>query len=158
MEPDAANPVPRRLKLESVLHNDPDGRVASALCSTRPEASAPSRAIVILSKKPWSDADIRAIVEGSETELNEYHRNDKFSKYDGRPPAPINEVQPRPRPGARNPDPSQRTPAPPHPLPNPSPSATPAPPAQLFTPPTPLPSGLHHFHLPRQRHRHCKVL
>jgi len=92
MEPDAANPVPRRLKLESVLHNNPDGRVASALCSTRSEASAPSRAIVVLSKKPWSDADIRAIVEGSETELNEYHRNDKFSKYDARPPAPINEV------------------------------------------------------------------
>jgi len=81
--------MPRDMKLERVLKNDPDGKSVFALCST---ANGESKAIVILDKKPWSEADIRSVVEGADTKLTEFHRNDKFSKYHGRPPPPMNEV------------------------------------------------------------------
>ena len=82
-----SNRLPRSLKLESVLMNNPDDKTAKVLCS-----SGESKSIVILTKKPWSDADIKAIVEGADTELEQVHRNDKFSKYDGQPPPEMNKV------------------------------------------------------------------
>lgn len=72
---DVANPMPRSLKLESVLVNDPDGKAVFALCS-----KGESKSIVIFTKKPWSDADIKAIVEGADTELIEFHRNEASSR------------------------------------------------------------------------------
>jgi hypothetical protein len=84
---DVTNPMPRSLKLESVLMNDPDGKTVFALCS-----KGESKSIVILNKQPWIEADIKSIVEGADTELIELHRNDKFSKFHGRPPVAMNEV------------------------------------------------------------------
>jgi hypothetical protein len=152
MEPDAANVMPQNLKLEGILHNDADGRVACALCSTRAEASAPSKAIVVLSKKPWSDADVRAIVEGSKTELSEYHRNDKFSKYDGWPPATMNEVRSahhidrnpnttQPPPRSQPQRPSTEPPTPPRTTSNPNSNPSIQPRPQIHPTATPNPAS-----------------
>jgi len=85
---DMTNPVPRSLKMESVLRNDPDDKTAFVLCSNGGE----SQSIVIINKKPLSENDIKAIVEGADTELSEYQRNGQYSKYNGRPPPEMNEV------------------------------------------------------------------
>ena len=54
---------PRGLKLESVLMTDPDSKSVFALC-TEPDSS--SKAVVVLNKKPWTEAEVRGIVEANE--------------------------------------------------------------------------------------------
>tara|TARA_B110001452_G_scaffold128536_1_gene106806 strand:- start:200 stop:1114 length:915 start_codon:yes stop_codon:yes gene_type:complete len=81
---------PRGLKFDSVLMTDADSKSVFALC-TEPDSS--SKAVIVLNKKPWTEAEVRSIVEGDGTTvLSEFHRNDKFSKYNAQPPAAANEV------------------------------------------------------------------
>eukprot|EP00967_Tisochrysis_lutea_P133101 scaffold233065_cov36-Tisochrysis_lutea.AAC.3 len=92
MAEEASPPVPQGLELVRILSNDPEGKAAVVLCTAPRPGEPAADAIVMLAKKPWSDADVQSIVEGKGTQLSEFHRNDKFSKYHAQPPAPMNEV------------------------------------------------------------------
>ena len=81
--------VPSGLTVESMLMNDPDGKSTFVLCS---EPSSGEKAVVVLAKKAWTEAAARLVLETSDTTLNEFHRNDKFSKYTAQPPVDANEV------------------------------------------------------------------
>ena len=81
--------MPSGLTVESVLMNDPDGKSTFVLCS---EPSSGEKAVVVLAKKAWTEAAARRVLETSDTTLNEFHRNDKFSKYTAQPPVDANEV------------------------------------------------------------------
>mmetsp|Transcript_19937 Transcript_19937/g.45989 ORF Transcript_19937/g.45989 Transcript_19937/m.45989 type:complete len:309 (-) Transcript_19937:737-1663(-) len=82
-------PTPQRLKVDEVLMLDPDAKNAFVLC-THPATS--DKAIVCVNKQPWSEADLHVLLEEGDTELEEFHRNDKFSKYRARPPPRANEA------------------------------------------------------------------
>ena len=81
--------VPSNLAVEKVLLTDPDAKSTFVLCS---DPSSGEKAVVVLAKKPWTEAAAKTVLEGTATALNEFHRNDKFSKYTARPPADANEV------------------------------------------------------------------
>lgn len=85
----AAAPLPTGLTLLKVMTKDPDGKGAVALC-TQPGTG--EKAVVLLHRKAWTDADISSTIEGTATQLQEFHRNDKFSKYHAQPPSSANEV------------------------------------------------------------------
>ena len=82
------DPVPSGLSLDRIVSRDPDGKSCVALC-TQPASG--DKAIVVLQRRPWTDDDVRSTLEGASTHLDEFHRNDKFSKYHANPPAAANQ-------------------------------------------------------------------
>ena len=85
----SAPPTPSRLKVDEVLMNDPDGKSAFVL-ATHPATG--ERAVVLVNKTAWTEKDMRMLLEEEGTELAEFHRNDKFSKFRARPPPAANEA------------------------------------------------------------------
>lgn len=74
--------VPAGLSFERLLFNDTYAHRMSAVFARR-HAGAAERAVVVASKSPWTEAELRELVEGGQNELAEEHRNDKFSKHSG---------------------------------------------------------------------------
>lgn len=81
-------PLPSGLSLDRIMSRDPDGKSCVALC-TQPASG--EKAVVVLQRKPWADDDVRSTLEGISTHLEEFHRNDKFSKYHAQPPPAANQ-------------------------------------------------------------------
>lgn len=83
-----ASVCPAGLKFVRVLRHLPDSKSSFVLCE---EPSTKSAAIVTLARREWTDADVQLTLEG-ETAVDEWHRNDKFSKYNAQPPPKANDI------------------------------------------------------------------
>jgi m7GpppX diphosphatase len=77
----AREPLPSGLKFVRLLGAAPDARRMFILCDD-PLGSG-GQAVVAASKEPWTEAELRAVVEGDTNALACVHRNDKFSRHDG---------------------------------------------------------------------------
>lgn len=73
-------PVPAGLKFIKVLGADADAKRMFVLCED-PRSGA--QAVVAATKQPWTEDELRALVEARATPLACAHRNDKFSRHDG---------------------------------------------------------------------------
>lgn len=66
---------------ERTLGAAPEAQRMMLLCRD-PQGSG-EQAVVVATKQPWTEAELRAIVEAESNALVCEHRNDKFSKHDG---------------------------------------------------------------------------
>jgi hypothetical protein len=85
------DPIPRGLLLERILTSDADSKSSFVLCK---DPSSGKQAVVVLAKKAWTEDAVRAVLQPDPeaTAFEEWHRNDKFSKYTAQPPKSSNEV------------------------------------------------------------------
>lgn len=77
----AVEPVPNGLTVELFLGTDPEDNRMMVLCSG-PRGSG-EQTVVVATKQPWTEAELRAIIEAESNALGCEHRNDKFSRHDG---------------------------------------------------------------------------
>jgi hypothetical protein len=77
----ARKPLPAGLKFVKVLGADKDACRMFVLCDD-PHGSG-GQAVVAATKQPWTEEELRAIIEPDTSSLSCEHRNDKFSRHDG---------------------------------------------------------------------------
>ena len=83
-------PAATALQFDRLLHLDADSKSAFVLC-TAPEQAC--RAVVVLSRRQWTEDDVRVALEDSETRREQVHGNDKFSKFVLQVPVQANPVE-----------------------------------------------------------------
>ena len=85
-----SSPAATTLQFDQLLKLDADSKSAFVLC-TNPEQAC--RAVVVLNRRQWTEADVRLALEDSETSREQVHANDKFSKFVLQIPVAANPVE-----------------------------------------------------------------
>lgn len=73
-----STPASPALHFDKLLHLDADSKSAFVLC-TAPEQAC--RAVAVLSRRQWTEDDVRAALEDPDAKREQVHGNDKFSKF-----------------------------------------------------------------------------
>lgn len=85
-----SEPAATDLQVDRLLKLDPDSKSAFVLC-TDPKQGC--RAVVVLSRRQWTEKDVRVALQDSETMRQQVHGNDKFSNFVLQVPVEANPVE-----------------------------------------------------------------